>query len=60
MKVYQITDPEFAKYGRIISGYDFSGLIRHWKAFLFLKNFRKDFMVRFRQSLDTAWDIMTH
>ncbi|RHV88962.1 DUF4867 family protein [Clostridium sp. OF09-36] len=31
MKVYQITDPEFAKYGRIISGYDFSGLIRKLK-----------------------------
>ena len=31
MKVYRVTDPEFARYGRIIKGYDFSELIQKLK-----------------------------
>ncbi len=27
MKQYQVTDPEFVKYGRVINGYDLSGLL---------------------------------
>lgn len=31
MKVHRVTDPEFARYGRIIKGYDFSELIQKLK-----------------------------
>ncbi len=31
MKVYKVTDPEFSRYGRIIEGYDFTGLIAEMK-----------------------------
>lgn len=31
MKVYKVTDPQFSKYGRVIRGYDFSGLIEKVK-----------------------------
>ena len=31
MKVYKVTDPEFLKYGRVVEGYDFSGLITELK-----------------------------
>ena len=31
MKVYNVTDPEFARYGRVVEGYDFTGLIAELK-----------------------------
>ena len=31
MKIYPVTDPRFARYGRIIEGYDFSGIISFLK-----------------------------
>ena len=31
MKQYQVTDPEFKKYGRVITGYDLAELLREMK-----------------------------
>ncbi|MDO4268996.1 MAG: DUF4867 family protein, partial [Eubacteriales bacterium] len=29
VKIYSVKDPEFASFGRIVEGYDFSGLIAY-------------------------------